>query len=78
MTDSIKGKGIFVSGEVSESGSYTSKKSGAEYYHVVIYAPGSELIRVGLPGRPDPKRFIVGEPVKLQVNLGKFGLNEAV
>lgn len=72
MSDLAKQSGIVVSGQVSDVGSYIAKKSGEEKFYVRLFVPGSELIRINLTGRPDPKRFIPGDTAKLRFNVSTF------
>jgi len=37
-----------------------------------MFIPGSDIIQVGLPGAPDPKRFIPGDLIKIRVSVGSY------
>ncbi len=71
MSD-VKNTGIVVAGQVSEVRSYVQKSTGEEKFNVRIFVPGSDLIQIGLQGRPDPKRFIPGEHVKMKISVGSY------
>ena len=66
-----KKTGIMVSGQVSEVSSYTNAK-GVTYFSVILFIPGSELMKISLAGQPDPARFPTGDNVQLRVNMQKF------
>ena len=64
--------GIVVSGLVSDIRSYPKKDTGEIRHTLRLFVPGSELISVGLAEGSDTKRFPVGQPVKVKVNMGSY------
>ena len=75
MSDAIKKSGIVIAGQVSDVRSYVAKSTGEERFNVRLFVPGSELIQIGLNGRPDPKRFPVGELVQMRISVGSYNGN---